>query len=55
MNMYVIMYKDLKLNKFYRSRVRASDELRAMEVLRETINHPIEIEWVKDWTPKKPQ
>jgi hypothetical protein len=41
--MYHIWFKDLTLNKLYRSRVRAFNEIRAMECLRDTIKHPIEI------------
>lgn len=43
MKMYRVWFKDLTLNKLYRSRVRAFDENRAMEILRDIIKHPIEI------------
>ena len=43
MKMFRIWYKDTKTNKLYRSRVRASDEVRAMECLRDTLKYPIEI------------
>ena len=43
MKMFRIWYKDIKNNKLYRSRVRAFDETRAMECLRDTLKYPIEI------------
>lgn len=48
MKLFRIWFKDLKQNKLYRSRVRASDEIRAMECLRDTLKNPIDILEIKE-------
>ena len=52
MKLYRIWYKDIKTDKLYRSRVRASTETSAMECLRDTLKNPIDIlqiEELEEW------
>lgn len=51
--MWLIFYKDIELNKIYRSRVRAASEIYAMECLRNTLNRKIEILSIEEISENK--
>lgn len=51
--MYVIIFKDKITNSIKRARVKASEEIRAIETLREYIAHPIEILSIGDYKERK--
>lgn len=53
MKMYLIFFRDIELNKIYRSHVRAADDIRAMECLRATLNRKIEIISIDETKNKK--